>query len=351
MKNKKRIIIIILVVVGLFLLIRFLTSPKVRALQVKEVALEERVISKTVSASGTIKSKKTADLAFPATQVVTQINVKEGDVVTRGQALAYLEYTSSYLTSQYTKDARDIALRKRELFEADKETNKNTLGGEEEYNIRLRQYNEEVSQAEAAYQSELAKLSNFNISAPFDGTVVEITKEVGETAAAGETIVKLSDLDSLFFEIIVDQEDFGSLKLDQIVEINLDAYGDKKYSGKVSALQMFANADSDFVVDIEFTENGGFMPTLGMTGDAKIIVESTQNPVKSLFYDEIFYDDEDKPFVWTVKNGYLAKLPIEVGLEGDIYTEVKSQIDIPVVVGLNQDVELFEGFKATVIPN
>ncbi|OGC77117.1 hypothetical protein A2619_00350 [candidate division WWE3 bacterium RIFOXYD1_FULL_39_9] len=139
--------------------------------------------------------------------------------------------------------------------------------------------------------------------------------------------------------------------MDQIVEINLDAYGDKKYSGKVSALQMFANADSDFVVDIEFTENGGFMPTLGMTGDAKIIVESTQNPVKSLFYDEIFYDDEDKPFVWTVKNGYLAKLPIEVGLEGDIYTEVKSQIDIPVVVGLNQDVELFEGFKATVIPN
>jgi len=351
MKNKKRIILIILVVIGLGLLIRYLTLPKVRSLQAKEVKFEDRVVTKTVSASGTIKSQKTANLAFPSTQVITQINVKEGDKVTRGQALAYLEYTSSYLTVQYAKDARDIVLRKRELFEADKETNKNTLGGEEEYNIRLRQYNEEVSQAEASYQAESAKLNNFYISAPFEGTVVDITKQVGETAAANETIIKLSDLKDLYFEVVVDQEDFGAIKLDQAVEISLDAYGNKKYNGKVTGLQMFANENSDFVVDITFTENGSFTPSLGMTGDAKIIVESTTGPVKSLFYDEIFYDEEDRPFVWVVNNNYIAKEPIEIGLEGDIYTEVLSQIDKTVVVGLNQDVELSEGFKAVVNSN
>ena len=48
---------------------------------------------------------------------------------------------------------------------------------------------------------------------------------------------------------------------------------------------------------------------------------------------------------------YIAKEPIEIGLEGDIYTEVLSQIDKTVVVGLNQDVELSEGFKAVVNSN
>ncbi|RJR26485.1 efflux RND transporter periplasmic adaptor subunit [candidate division WWE3 bacterium] len=351
MKIKRSYILILIVVLVLVLAVRYFTSPKVKSLQVKETKIENRVVNKTVSASGAIKSKSTVNLSFPSTQVISQITVKEGEKVTQGQILAYLESSIQYQSTQAVRDARDIVLRKRDLFVSDRETNEKTLGGSDQYEIRLRQYNEEVSQAEASYQAELARFQNYYITAPFTGTVVDITKEVGETAATGEAIIKMSNLEDLYFEINVDQEDYGSLKIGQSTEISLDAYGNRKFQGTVSELSLYAGDIGDFTVKIEFEESGEFLPSLGLTGDAKIVVDTTSQEVPSLYYDEVFYDEEDRPFVWVVRNGYLSKYPVEIGLEGDIYTEIKSSPEFPIVIGLNQDIELAEGYKAAIVPN
>ena len=85
-----------------------------------------------------------------------------------------------------------------------------------------------------------------------------------------------------------------------------------------------------------------------MTGDAHIIVDSSENAA-SLVYDEIFFDEEDKPYIWVVKNNRLLKKYIDIGLEGDLYTQITSEIEEEVVVPISDDAEIEEGYKVKIV--
>ena len=330
----------------------------------------------TVSTSGEIKSKREAELSFGVTGEIAEIYVEKGEDVTKGDLLAIQNNYSLSQSIQAYKDARDITLRDRDLFIENYETNLSGYGGMDEFEINLRKHDETVSKAEATYQSNRATLQDTYIYAPFGGQIIDLYYEESESVTLGTAVIKIADQNDLVFEITVDQEDFGLLKEDQNVDVELDAYEDVIFSGVVSELPSYANGGDSpsFTVEIKilgeeslltlveetslevsqssdtnklvFSEN---KPLLGMTGDAHIIVEETLQQSPSLFYDEIFFDEEDNPYIWVVKDGLIVKQNIEIGLAGDIYTEVKSQVQDTIIVGINDDVEIKEGYKAKIV--
>ena len=335
--------------IGLVILVMwfFFIRPKNDSVLVKEIKVENKVVEKTVSASGTVESLNQANLSFQTLGKIQRINVKEGDTVKEGNLIAYLDAKSQAENVQYYKDARDIIVRNIELFTKDKQESEDSVGGETEYNITLRRYNEQLSQAEAAYQGQIAALSNSYIYSPVDGTVVDITKEEGETASISETIVKVADLENLVFKIKVDQEDYGYIKMDQPVEIELDSYPDVKFSGKVSKLPFFAQSGTDdFEIEIRIDTKEEYPIRLNMTGDAHIILAKTDTEVPTLSLGDYYFDEEDKPYVWVIVNNKIQKRNIEVGLEGDLYTELKTQINEPIVVPQKDNLVIKEGYTA-----
>lgn len=346
--KRKKLIGLFLLLLIILLIVRSGSTTKSKTVPMRKLNLENRVVIKTVSASGEVKSVNQADLAFPASQRITAVLVKKGDTVKKGALLATLENQSIYQTAKSYKDARDIALRQKELFERNKNDNTDTLGGSDQYNIRLREYDEDVSQAEAQYNAQLATLRNTYMYAPFEGTVVDVIKDAGESAVASETIIKIADLTKLQFEIGIDQEDYGQLKNGLIAEINLDAYPNFTFNGAVSEIPLYANSSS-FTAKVDFDATGDKNPLLGMTGDVKITSTTTGSEVKSLYYDEIFFDEQDRAYVWVVENDYISKFPIEIGLEGDIYTEVKTDINKQIVAPLTSDIEVKDGYKAKIV--
>jgi HlyD family secretion protein len=64
---------------------------------------------------------------------------------------------------------------------------------------------------------------------------VDVLKEQNEVAATGQPVVRVADLSSLVFEVLIDQEDFGLLSVGDSVELTLDSYKDKTFSGEVSS--------------------------------------------------------------------------------------------------------------------
>jgi RND family efflux transporter MFP subunit len=340
---------LIILVVG-FAIYKIATRDGIKTLPVKYISTEKRQIKKTISASGEVKSIREADLAFNATGRLRMLSVSKGDVVTNGQFLAQLDSYSVSQTAQAYKDTRDIAMRNRDLFVEQYKDDKDAAGGEEEYNIQIRTHRENISKAEANYQANVANVGNAAIYAPFGGTVIDAEGETGEVIAIGTMVVKLADTDNLMFEVVLDQEDYGFVKQGQGVNIELDAYEREIFSGVVSKLPLYANGGSspNFTVEISISSSENFSPLLGMTGDARIIIETTEDEVDSLTYDEVYYDEEDKPYVWILDGKFIEKYYVEIGLEGDIYTEIKSQIDLPLIAGVNNDVDLEDGFKAKV---
>jgi multidrug efflux pump subunit AcrA (membrane-fusion protein) len=323
---------------------------KAKNIQVKKVNITNRVVKKTVSASGVVKALKSSDLAFPASQTITKLYVKKGEVVQRNDLLAVIDSSASQMSMKAAKDTRDYYIRSRDIFLLNESDNRKSLGNKE-FELKLRQYNEQVDQYEATYQAAIAGVNNYYLYAPFDGTVLDVYKEEGEMALAGESVFKVADLSKVEFEVTVDQEDYGLLENDMAGEVSLDAFNNKILTAKLENLPLYADgsANPTFVVKLAFENTAETVPLVGMTGDVKIVVSSTITEVPSLYYDEIYFDEEKKPYVWVIENGFLSKLPIEIGIEGDLYTEVKTTVGKQIVVGLTADLELKDGYKALVV--
>ncbi|NMB70028.1 efflux RND transporter periplasmic adaptor subunit [candidate division WWE3 bacterium] len=347
LKNKKIWVslLFILVVYGVYSIAR---RDNINTIPVKVVTIEQKVVEKTISATGEVTSVDDADLSFNSIGKIAQIYVKEGDQISKGDLLAQLDNSAISDTVQTARDARDIALRDKEYFVAKYLYNKSAAGGTEEYEISLRKYDELISQAEATLALRQTQLKDVYMYAPFKGIVYSVTKTPGELATTGETIIKVADLDQLVFEVELDQEDYGLVKQDQKVKIELDAYPNTEFTGKVHAMPLYANggANARFKVKMSFDENASVKPLLCMTGDVHIVVAETDKPVDALFYDQIFTDENDAYYVWVVDNGLIKKQPVDVGLEGDVYYELKNKPDKQIVVGLNSDVTVKDGFKA-----
>jgi membrane fusion protein (multidrug efflux system) len=337
------------IVVALFLWLFFIRE-KNNTVTVRKVGLINRVVIRTVTASGSVASNSSADLSFQATGKIAKVNVKEGDGVKKGQFLASLDSSSQSQTIKYYKDALDIKVKEYELFFDDYNANKETYGGDKRYNIKLKEYEEAVSQADAAYQAQIANLSNQYIYAPFSGVATQVTKSTGETASVGETVVTVADLNDLLFKIKVDQEDFGLLKEGMDVEVKLDSYPNDIFKGKVLKLPFYANTSTEqFDIQIKIEPVQGKSLILGMKGDAYIILETSGKEVPSLTVDEISYDESDNPYVWVLDNGKIKKQSIEFGIEGDIFVEVKTAIDKTILVSTKETQKMIEGYKANII--
>src|SRR3954454_14531883 len=67
------------------------------------VAVSQGTVSQTVSASGSVASAATANAAFTTSGPVTEVGVKVGDTVTKGQVLAKVDPTSAQATLDTAK--------------------------------------------------------------------------------------------------------------------------------------------------------------------------------------------------------------------------------------------------------
>jgi RND family efflux transporter MFP subunit len=328
------------------ILIVYLVFFRKDTIPVKEIPIKNVVVKRTVSAPGEVKSVNEADLSFASVGRVGDIVIKNGEKVQKGKYLAMMENYSESQTAQSLKDTRDAAQLDLELFIENYETKKDAVGGQDEYAIQLKKYRELANKAEAAYQAQLGAIGKTYIYAPFDGTIIDTEKEVGETVSAGTTIVRMADLDQIIFEIELDQEDYGYLNLGQEVEVTLDAFDNETFMGEVSSLPSFVNSNNggdDFIVEVTFTGENKNKPLLGMTGDAYIILDKTEGEAPALTFDEIEYDIEDKPFVYIETNGKAERKYLDIGLQGDIYTELKTKVEAPIIQVSDSKFKLDDG--------
>lgn len=332
LKIKYFVILVVLLVIGLIIYnVRF----KEKVIKAELVNFESQEIFKTVSASGGVESRKTANLSFGASTKITNLNFSEGQKVTQGQYLARGDSLALWQSSQSTMFLKEQAIIDQEKYVDDFADNLEAAGGRDEYERQLQKRRDIVNQYNASYQSSVANLSGYSIYSPFEGTVVEVDKEVGEIAAAGSRVVKIADLNSIYFEALVDQEDLGSLKEGQETILRLDSYPDKEFKGKVTRVPNYIPENSQNIkVEISI-DNDLTTPILyGMVGDVEIVIEKKASEV-ALPFQYVITDDSGKEFVWTMdENDALKKEYVEVALEGDLYYELNTDLKEKRIISL-----------------
>ena len=142
----------------------------------------------------------------------------------------------------------------------------------------------QVQQAQAALDALLVLRDKQTIAAPVGGLVLERSIHEGELAAPGATLLTLGDLDKVTLTVYVPENKLGQVHIGQQVEVRVDSFPDRTFTGTVVAIAHEAEftprnvqtqeerVNMVFAVDVEIP-NADHALKPGLPADAVIITE------------------------------------------------------------------------------
>jgi HlyD family secretion protein len=281
------IVVVLLVVAGVvFGTIRH-NASSVTKVSTAKVTRED--LTSIVSGTGQIKPKTYVNIGATAFGRITHLYVKEGDHVKKGATLATLENVQptsivaaqqatitssktdvdSFIAAEQTADANvtqakaDLVQKKFDYDRALALYNEKLIA-KQDYDSKKAAYDVSVAtlaqrqaaftQSRAQTESQRAKVnqavasqrSNFDAldktvsRAPFDGLVTNVPVREGETMvtgiqnAEGSTLMTLADMSVVTAEVKVDETDIVNIKLNQTVDVTVDALPGRVFKGLVT---------------------------------------------------------------------------------------------------------------------
>lgn len=99
-------------------------------------------------------------------------------------------------------------------------------------------------QANAAIAKTEAVISQKLVKAPFSGDLGVRRVEVGQYLSAGTQIVSLTDLSKVFLNFTAAEKDRAILAVGQTVKVNVDAYPNRVFEGKITTIEPQINTDT-----------------------------------------------------------------------------------------------------------
>lgn len=206
---------------------------------------------------------------------VQQLNVKEGDTVTKGQVLAMIN--SDTINTQKQQAKASVNTIQGQIMSAEIARNlakenfdrMSTLYGENAiskstYDSAKAQYEQseasivslkgQLEAANAAIKEVDTYLNKTTIIAPTNGIITDLNVENGELVSTGLPIAVITDTSKPWITCNVMEKDLSKLSLNQQVEIKFQAYPNKVFHGTVSKI----NKSADFAVKRATNSNGEF---------------------------------------------------------------------------------------------
>lgn len=187
-----------------------------------------------------------------------------------------------------------------------------------------------IQQAQAQLDTAKKALERTDLIAQFDGVVSAVNMEVGALSTPAQPAVELTDVNSLYVSVQVDEVDIRQIQEKMPAQVRLDALPGVEFPATVDQIALVGTNDNGIIsynvkVNLNATD-----PRLriGMTADASVIVEKRADVlvVPNLY---IRLDRElDKAFVNIVQpDGKLAEVEVKLGLQGQDSSEIVSGLN------------------------
>jgi len=189
------------------------------------------------------------------------------------------------------------------------------LAGPRSFEISLQQARVDI--ARAKLQSALADLNEYCLFAPIDGIITSVDYKIGEYVSSVNSAVSILSKSNLEIEVDVPESDIAKVKVGDIAEITLDAFGEEKFfNSHISFINPAETIINDVVyykVKLTFDEKDEGIKS-GMTANVLITTASKDNvlyiPARAVIENDIRY-------VRVFKNDEIVEEEVATGLRGD----------------------------------
>ncbi|MCY1297697.1 Efflux pump periplasmic linker BepF [compost metagenome] len=196
----------------------------------------------------------------------------------------------------------------------------------------LEQRKAEADQATAAVRQLDARIQQKNIRAPFTGQLGIRRINVGQYLNAGDAIVTLTQLDPLYVNFTLPQQELSKLAPGARVLVTVDAVPGQVFEAKVSTIEPRIDADTRNVAVQATLSNAGNLLKSGMYATARLTLPATDDAIVLPL-----------TAIQTSASGDSVVLVQEADAEG-----IGKAVAVPVVTGrrLGDDVLVTQGVKA-----
>lgn len=281
-KKSNRIIWYLLAAVVVLVIISVVVSSNRKNLESVEIGEVKLItITEKVGASGKVQPETEVKLSPDVSGEITELYVKEGDSVVKGQLLLRIRPDNYQLAVERSQAALNTSkaalaqaqsrqlqaeaqlIRSKANYERQKALFEQKVISQLEYEQATAEYQVAQQELEAAKQSVISaqyniqsaistvnetiqNLTRTSVYAPIGGIISKLSVEKGERVVgtaqmAGTELLRIANLNDMEVRVDVNENDIIRVSLGDTADVEVEAYRNRKFKGVVTSIANTAN--------------------------------------------------------------------------------------------------------------
>jgi RND family efflux transporter MFP subunit len=285
---------------------------------------KDTIFKHYIDIQGDVDTKENLIIYPEFSGTLTNIYVKEGQKVSKGQLLARID--DGGLSSQVAQMQTQYELAKT-TFERQKRLWDQKIGSE----IQYLQAKANMEGLESSVKQMQAQVGKTAVRAPFSGTIDEIITDQGQVVApGGSQLMRIVSLKNMFVKASIPENYLGNVNIGTSVNVEFTSLG-KIIEGKVRQVGQFINPNNrTFEIEIAIPNKEELIKP-NLVANLEINDYSNENAV--VIPDNVIQENAiGEKFVYVIGNANnneakVLKTKIETGKSYDGYIEVLSGLE------------------------
>ena len=285
--------------------------------------IKDSLFQHYVEVQGNVDTDQNVVLNGEYSGILTQIYVKEGQKVSKGQRLAKID--DGGLSSQVAQQETQLALSKT-TFERQERLWEQKIGSE----IQFLQAKTNFEAAQSATNQLRSQLSKTTITAPFSGVIDDIIADLGQVITPGQTpIIRLVNLEDMYVKASIPEYVGTILQVSNFINPNNRSFDVKvKIPNKDGALK------PNLIATVKVND---YTSEESITIPENILQENAEGQTIAFLYHPV-----------NDSIGEAKRVALEIGLSYDNRVEIKSGLKKGDIIILEGAKNLRDGQKVTI---
>ncbi len=305
--------------------------------QIATVSVQRGNVPYTAQVAGQIQPAQTAELYFVVGGQIKALNIKNNQMVHKGDVLATLDTGSL----PFQINQMNLTIQRDQLHIDDVENSVQTsppvsVADAQKRTVQLQQAQIQLQEDQHALQKLQLQLAQYEIVAPFDGRVVNVGVHLGDGVGQYQVIAQLQDTSGVRFVAKLSATQAPIVATDQSVKLQLSSDPNNPLNTTVNSVQIpsdtavaIAKQNGGFggLTDAQVTFNlpAGYKPKVSDIGTAFTAIITVAEADNVLYLPKnVVFSLNGLDYVNLYKNGQVVQRPVTVGLGGDQDTVITS---------------------------
>jgi membrane fusion protein (multidrug efflux system) len=269
------------------------------------LTLSPTTISDRINLPGVVEPWTRLSLMAKLNGSITEVLVKEGDHVKKGDIIALIEDDDFRIALERAEAAYDLAkseyARDKSIYDkgviptATLDTNRTNL-----------------QKAKSDYENAKLLFSRTSVTSPMDGIIRRMDAKVGLQLSIGDPIAEILAIDRMKAVVGIPESDVTAVRELENVDLTVQALGDKIITGKKYFLSPSPESTARlYNLELEIDNSGGEV-LAGMFIRADIVKKQIDKTLAVPFYSVISRNDEQ--YVFIEEEGIAKKRMVKLGI-------------------------------------